>query len=72
MIAHLTQGSLFSCLMDLYDPNHRFLYLFQNVAIDINGLFRIWGILVLLSTIYTLFVGNVIATDTNRYFLYPV
>ena len=70
ILGGILQGSFFTLLTDIYDPQDGILVLFSNFAMDLHALIRIWITMVILSWIYSIFVGHTIWIGLTQYFFY--
>ena len=72
ILGGILQGSFFTLLADIYDPQDGILVLFSNFAMDLHTLIRIWITMVILSWIYSIFVGHTIWIGLTKYYLESV
>ena len=72
ILGGILQGSFFTLLADIYDPQDGILVLFSNFAMDLHALIRIWITMVILSWIYSIFVGHTIWIGLTKYYLESV
>lgn len=69
ILGGVLQGAFFTLLMEIYDPQDGLVFLFGNYAIDMQALIRIWIVIMLVSWIYSVFVGHTIWIGLTKYYL---